>query len=85
MEIEMVEASGKEPIECRPLEGMADGTKERSKKLYLMLVMSVQGKALLLCKASERNNGYEAWSRLKAEYEPKAGARRTGMLAATME
>eukprot|EP00971_Amphidinium_carterae_P298205 5925522-Amphidinium_carterae.1 len=45
-----------------------------------MLVMSVQGKALLLCKAAERNNGYEAWSRLKAEYEPKAGTRRTGML-----
>eukprot|EP00971_Amphidinium_carterae_P205498 4078495-Amphidinium_carterae.2 len=80
MEVEMLEASGKEPIECRPLASMAEGTKERSKKLYLMLVMSVQGKALLLCKAAERNNGYEAWSRLKAEYEPKAGARRTGML-----
>eukprot|EP00971_Amphidinium_carterae_P299863 5957571-Amphidinium_carterae.1 len=70
MEDEMAEASDKEPLACRPLASMPDGTRERSKKLYLMLVMSVQGKALLLnllSKAAERNNGYEAWSRLKAD------------------
>eukprot|EP00971_Amphidinium_carterae_P350150 6491406-Amphidinium_carterae.1 len=45
-----------------------------------MLATSVAGKALLRVRAAERGNGYEAWCRLKLEYEPRQGARRTALL-----
>eukprot|EP00971_Amphidinium_carterae_P340299 6478564-Amphidinium_carterae.1 len=45
-----------------------------------MLCTSVRGKALLKVRGAEKGNGYDAWARLKREYEPQLGSRRTGML-----
>ena len=53
-----------------------------SKQLYHMLVMLCsQGRAVTIMMNVERHNGYEAWRRLKQEYEPNLPGRWATMLS----
>eukprot|EP00971_Amphidinium_carterae_P032109 632282-Amphidinium_carterae.1 len=79
MEDEM-SAALSEPPDRLLLSAFTEEAKVRAKKLYNMLSTSVKGKALLKVRGAERGNGYDAWVKLKQEYEPRLGSRRTGML-----
>ncbi len=52
----------------------------RSRTLYYMLVLQVKGKALEICRSVVAGHGYDAWRRLRQEYEPDAAGRHMGML-----
>eukprot|EP00971_Amphidinium_carterae_P161436 3201019-Amphidinium_carterae.1 len=80
MEDEMTIAARSSPEALRGEQGQSAETTSRSRRLYHMLATSVAGKALIRVRACERGNGFEAWARLKEEYEPRQGGRRTGML-----
>eukprot|EP00971_Amphidinium_carterae_P268711 5330628-Amphidinium_carterae.1 len=73
-------ASNTAPEDIRNTTGERPEVLARSRRLYHMHATSVAGKALLRVCAADRGNGYEAWSRLKLEYEPRQGARRTAFL-----
>ena len=62
------------------LESMGDQAKEIARKLYLVLVPGLKGKALNIAKRTPRNNGFALWRALVREYEPTVAGRHASML-----
>ena len=68
------------PVE---LDTFSDDAKMLAKQLYHMLVMlCTRGRAATIIQSTERHNGFEAWRKLKAEYEPQLPGRWAAMLSA---
>eukprot|EP00971_Amphidinium_carterae_P237160 4707058-Amphidinium_carterae.1 len=56
----------------------------KARLLYSMLVDACEGKAAVIIKPCEKQNGFRAWSMLKQEYEGSTATRFQGMLTALM-
>ena len=62
------------------LTGMTEIVRGIAKKVYIMVVTAVKGKALGLLRGVEKFNGFAAWRALKNHYEPDLAGRHAGML-----
>ena len=62
------------------LSGMSAAWKILAKKIYILLVTGVKGKALGLLRGVEKFNGFSCWRVLKRHYEPDIAGRHAGML-----
>ena len=59
---------------------MSADAKEIARKLYLILVPGLKGKALSIAKRVPRHNGFALWRALVREYEPTVAGRHASML-----
>ena len=63
------------------VEELHETMQARSKLLYLLLSLGLEGKTLTILRGVHYANGLEAWRRLTLEYEPRIVTRSTAMLA----
>ena len=56
------------------------GAKDRSRQLYFVLVLLLEGPALQLIKPVGAGEGYRAWRVLQDQYEPNRPGRHAGLL-----
>eukprot|EP00974_Lingulodinium_polyedra_P025262 2442131-Lingulodinium_polyedra.AAC.1 len=54
---------------------------QASTTLFHVLVQSCKAKAHTVIRLAERSNGFDAWFKLRSEYEPASGGRHAAMLA----
>ena len=59
---------------------MAENAVVQAKVLYHVLVQILKGKARVIARQAERNNGFALWVKFKKEYEPDVRGRFPSML-----